>query len=216
VSASGSPRRENRSAQHEGTPVSARLPRPEGVDSLWALGLGRLRARVLAARGARVGAKAVVGPRCIVVRPRCLVLGERAWLEAETYLKMVADTAALELGEHVFVGRGAEFDVMREVSVGAHTVIAPRCFVTDHNHGILPGWRIDEQPCAVKSVVIGADVWLGAGVVVLPGVRIGDGAVVGANSVVTRDVAPMTVVVGVPARFLRMRASADGDSPCRP
>jgi acetyltransferase-like isoleucine patch superfamily enzyme len=70
---------------------------------------------------------------------------------------------------------------------------------------MLPGLRIDQQSCGVEPVAIGSDVWLGTGVVVLPGVSIGDGAVVGANSVVTRDVAPMTVVAGVPARFLKTR-----------
>jgi len=105
----------------------------------------------------------------------------------------------------VFVGRGAEFDVAGEVTVGAHTVIAPRCFITDHNHGTHSARRIDQQPNAVARVTIGADVWLGAGVVVLPGVTIGDGAVVGANSVVTNDVANLTIVAGAPARVLRTR-----------
>ena len=56
-------------------------------------------------------------------------------------------------------------------------------------------------------MIIGSDVWLGANVVVVPGVRIGDGAVVGANAVVTRDVPPMAIVAGVPARLLRYRDS---------
>jgi acetyltransferase-like isoleucine patch superfamily enzyme len=190
--------------------VSALQPN-ERLDSLWTLCAGRLRARVLAARGARVGAKTAMGPRCIVIRPRCLELGDRVSLEADVYLKMVADSAALALGDSVFIGRGAQFDVAGRVAVGAHTVIAPRCFVTDHQHGTQPGLRIDQQPCAVAPVTIGADVWLGTGVVVLPGVHIGDGAVVGANSVVTKDVAPMSVVAGAPARFLRMRAAGNRD-----
>lgn len=56
-----------------------------------------------------------------------------------------------------------------------------------------------------KRTIIGNDVWIGAGVIVISGVRIGDGAVVGAGSVVTRDVEPYSVVAGVPARKLRMR-----------
>ncbi len=56
-----------------------------------------------------------------------------------------------------------------------------------------------------KKVVIGNDVWVGHGAVVLPGVSIGDGAVIGANAVVSRDVAPYTIVAGVPARPLRER-----------
>lgn len=56
-----------------------------------------------------------------------------------------------------------------------------------------------------KRVMIGNDVWIGHGAVVLPGVSIGDGAVVGANAVVTRDVAPFEIVAGTPARTLRRR-----------
>ena len=176
------------------------------VLSVLSILVGRVRARLIAVRGARVGAKAAVGPRCIVDRPWCVELGDRVLIEADVYLKIVADGAALKLGEHTFIGRGVEFDIMSSVSVGSHSLIAPRCFITDHVHGIRPDLRIDQQPCEAQPVVIGSDVWLGAGTVVLPGVKIGDGAVVGANSVVTSDVAPYTVVAGAPARFLRNRA----------
>ena len=152
-----------------------------------------------------MGSKVTIGRRCVVDRPWCVEMGERTQLEHDVYLKMVADTASLELGDFVFVGRGVEFDVMSEVTVGHHTVIAPRCFITDHNHGMKPDTRIDQQPSIAARTDIGADVWLGAGVIVLPGVRIGDGAVVGANAVVTKDVAPMTIVAGAPARPLRAR-----------
>jgi acetyltransferase-like isoleucine patch superfamily enzyme len=177
------------------------------VLSLWSIVLGRMRACLVAVRGARVGAKVSVGPRCIVDRPWCVDLGDRVLIEADVYLKVVADEASLKLGDHVFVGRGVEFDIMSSVSVGSHSLIAPRCFITDHVHGISPDLRIDQQPCRAEAVVIGSDVWLGAGTVVLPGVKIGDGAVVGASSVVTADVAPYTVVAGTPARFLRNRTA---------
>jgi phosphonate metabolism protein (transferase hexapeptide repeat family) len=59
-----------------------------------------------------------------------------------------------------------------------------------------------------KKVTIGNDVWIGHGAVVMPGVKIGDGAVVGANAVVTRDVAPYQIVAGAPARPLRPRFPA--------
>lgn len=177
----------------------------DGILSVSSIVLGRIRARLVAVRGARVGEKVAIGSRCIVDRPWCVELGDRVLIEADVYLKIVADAAALRLGEHTFVGRGVEFDIMSSVSVGSHSLIAPRCFITDHVHGIRPDLRIDQQPCEAQPVVIGSDVWLGAGTVVLPGVKIGDGAVVGANSVVTSDVAPHTVVAGAPARFLRNR-----------
>lgn len=175
------------------------------VLSVWPILAGRLRARLIALRGASVGAKVAIGSRCIVDRPWCVELGDRVLIEADVYLKIVADAATLRLGEHTFIGRGVEFDILSSVSVGSHSLVAPRCFITDHVHGIRPDLRIDQQPCEAQPVLIGSDVWLGAGTVVLPGVKIGDGAVVGANSVVTSDVAPYTVVAGAPARFLRNR-----------
>ena len=164
---------------------------------------------MLAMRGAKLGAKAALGPRCTVDRPWGVALGARVLLEADIYLKLVADEARLTLGDHTFVGRGTEFDVLFGVSVGSHSLIAPRCFITDHTHGVRSNPRIDQQPCVDAPVSIGSDVWLGTGVVVLAGVTIGDGAVVGANSVVTRDVAPMSIVGGAPARFLRQRATSE-------
>ena len=181
----------------------------ERLRSTSTLARGRIVARLWSARGARIGAKTCIGRRCAIERPWCVALGERVLLEPDVYLKIVADDASLRLGDFVFVGRGVEFDVVGGVTVGAHTVIAPRCFITDHNHGTLAAIRIDQQQGAAKAVTIGADVWRGTGVVVLPGVNIGDGAVVGAHSVVTKDIAPMTVAAGAPARFLRMREGVE-------
>ena len=175
--------------------------------SLASIARDRVRARVFAVRGASIAPKARFGPGCKVDRPWCLKIGSRFHAEAGVYLKIVSDEASLEFGDHVFVGRATEFDVIREVSIGDHTVIAPGCFITDHNHGTSPTLGIDQQACIAAPVIIGSDVWLGANVVVVPGVSIGDGAVVGANAVVTHNVPRMAIVVGVPARLLRYRES---------
>lgn len=182
----------------------------ESLLALAALACGRFRARLLALRGARVGAKATLGARCMTDRPMGVTIGGKALLEADVFMKLVDEAAILEIGDNTFIGRGVEFDTMERISIGRHSLIAPRCFITDHSHGTAAGFRIDQQPCAARPVRIGSDVWLGAGTVVLPGVTIGDGSVVGANSVVTRDVAAMTVVAGAPARLLGHRGAPDG------
>lgn len=171
----------------------------------WRLLRGRFSARVLRARGARVGAKSVVGLRCRVLRPWALSLGERCTLEDDVYCKIVDDSARVAIGGHVFVGRGAQFDVQRSISVGDHTVIAPGAFLVDHDHGLRADLRIDQQPCEAGAVAIGRDVWIGARAVILAGVSVGDGAVIGAGAVVTRDVPPLGVAAGVPARVIGWR-----------
>lgn len=172
----------------------------EHIRSLTLLLVGRFRAGLLRMRGAVVGAKVTVFPRVQVDNPWCLQIGERVRLEDGVCIKIVHDDARVVVDEFVFLGRGVQLDVQESVSIGKHSLIAPGCYITDHNHGIAPGLRIDQQPCTAEPVVIGEDVLLGANVVILPGVRIGDGAIVGPNAVVTSDVSPMAIVVGVPAR----------------
>jgi acetyltransferase-like isoleucine patch superfamily enzyme len=121
------------------------------------------------------------------------------------YLKTVGDTARITLGEHAFIGFGTELDIALELNVGRHALIAPGCFITDHVHARRAGTRIDDQGTDSRAVVIGDDAWLGAHAVVLPGVRIGEGAVVGAGAVVTRDVPAGAIVAGVPARVIGQR-----------
>lgn len=147
---------------------------------------GRIRVLFWQMRGAKVGSKCCVGANCRIDMPWCLTVGKRFVVEDNVYIKIVGDSSKLTIGDYVFLGRNVELDVMYKLSIGSHTVIAPGCFITDHAHGINSEQRIDQQPCIFSATEISADVWLGAGVVVLPGVKIGDGAVVGANAVVTK------------------------------
>jgi acetyltransferase-like isoleucine patch superfamily enzyme len=175
------------------------------IIDIFAITAGRTRSLWLTLRGADIGPKVTLGARCKVTKPWCVKLGTRSFVEADVYLKAVTENALLNIGSFVFIGRGTEFDVMERVSVGDHTQIAPGCFITDHNHGSAADLRIDQQPCVVGPVVIGSDVWLGVNVTILAGVTIGDGAVVAAHAVVTKDVPPMSIVAGVPARLLKDR-----------
>jgi maltose O-acetyltransferase len=88
------------------------------------------------------------------------------------------------------------------LSIGDRVSIAPRVTLVTSSHPNRSRIR-GFAPVSQGPIVIEDDAWLGAGCVVLPGVRIGRGAVVGANSVVQQDVAPLQVVAGQPARTIR-------------
>lgn len=167
--------------------------------------VARARSVMLSARGARLGEKVRLGPRISVHRPWSVHLGDRCVLEAEVFLKVVDDAAVLIVGSDSFVGRGTEFDVLQSVTVGRHTLIAPGCFITDHGHRFGAESRIDSQGCSALPVVIGSDVWIGTQSIILQGARVGDGAVIGAHSVVKGEIPAMAIAVGAPARIVGKR-----------
>ncbi|WP_404286000.1 DapH/DapD/GlmU-related protein [Glutamicibacter arilaitensis] len=103
----------------------------------------------------------------------------------------------IHFGENVFVNSGARFQDQGGIEIGAGSLIGHNAVITTLNRDIVPSRRADMHPA---RVVIGKGVWFGANVTVLPGVRIGDGAVVGAGAVVTKDVPAGVIVVGVPAK----------------
>ena len=89
-----------------------------------------------------------------------------------------------------------------KVSIGDRAGIAPRVTLVVSSRPTCSRIR-PYAPTSHGPIVIGNDAWLGTGVVVLPNVTIGEGAVVGANAVVTKDVSPYTIVAGVPAKLIR-------------
>lgn len=99
-----------------------------------------------------------------------------------------------ELGERTSVGQACSFLDLGGITIGARTMISPKVTLVTEGHPIQPAERADFV--TVAPIVIEADVWIGAAATVLPGVTIGHGSVVGAGTVVAKDVPPMTVVTG--------------------
>src|SRR3954462_634068 len=95
-----------------------------------------------------------------------------------------------------------------EIRIGDGVMIAPSVTLATTGHPVHPALREDFRRFS-EPIVIEDKVWIGSNVVVLPGVRIGYGSVIGAGSVVSRDVPPMTVAMGVPCRVVREISEAD-------
>jgi len=93
------------------------------------------------------------------------------------------------------------------IKIGKRVEIAPNCAFYPYNHEFALGEPVRNQPLTTRGgITVDDDVWLGVGVIVLDGVTIGKGAVIGAGSVVTRDVPDEAVAFGSPARVVRMRS----------
>jgi maltose O-acetyltransferase len=108
----------------------------------------------------------------------------------------------LSIGEDVVITGPLHVDLGAHVAIGDRTYIGHDVTLLTVDHEIASGKQRCGEPQA-GPVTIGSGAWLGSKVVVLPGVTIGDGAVVAAGAVVTRDVPANTLVGGVPARVLR-------------
>lgn len=106
----------------------------------------------------------------------------------------------IRLGERVFINSGCRFQDQGGVTIGDDSLIGHNTVLATLDHDMHPDRRGDMHPA---PITIGRKVWIGANVTILKGVRVGDGAVVAAASVVTKDVPSGSVVAGSPARVVR-------------
>jgi len=118
--------------------------------------------------------------------------------------------------ETLFIGNDCEFGDMTHivaydrVEIGDDVLIASKCFISDTNHGNYkgtdqsdPGQSPRKRRLVSKPTKIGNNVWVGENVVILAGVEIGDGCIIGANSVVTKEIPPQSIAVGTPAQVIK-------------
>lgn len=137
--------------------------------------------------------------------------GDSLWLEAVVQYGGARFEPRLEIGPHARVSDSVHIACLDRVTIGAHLLSGSRVLISDHAHGRYDGAEASDPaiPPALRPlhspspVTIGDNVWLGDGVAVLSGARIGDGCVIGANAVVTGVVPPGTLAVGAPARAIR-------------
>ena len=153
------------------------------------LGLPRYRCCLLLKKlflvlsGARVGRRVVIYPGVWIMPARNLVLGDD-----------------VDLAKDVLITTSGG------VSIGARTLVGYRTQIISGNHTIPPaGQRIFDAGHIPKPVLIGEDAWIGANCIILPGLSIGNGAVIGAGSVVTKDIPENCIAAGNPAKVIKER-----------
>lgn len=135
---------------------------------------------------------------------RRVYFGKNAYLYPQLYLE-TRQSAEIHIGDDVVISRGVHLVAYTSVQIGSGSMIGEYTSIRDANHQFGPGVAPRGSGVRSQPVRIGKCVWIGRGAVILPGVEIGDFAVIGANSVVTGNVLPGTVVAGAPARSLTTR-----------
>jgi len=161
----------------------------------------------LAGNSALVIGDDVFIPRTIEVRGNDdgrIVIGDCVSIDSGARLQ-VAHGATLSVGDRVGIGPYNFFNALDDLTIGHDTMFGPLISINCGDHGTDRCSPMREQLGTYGPVTIGADCWVGSMVVVTKGVTIGDGAVIGAGSVVTCDVPEYTVAAGVPAKVIRER-----------
>jgi acetyltransferase-like isoleucine patch superfamily enzyme len=132
-------------------------------------------------------------------------------LEAFSQYLSMSFTPRIVIKNNVVLNDYVHIGAVNYVEIGNNVLIASKVYISDHSHGIY-GENNQSSPDVPpanraltndQSVIIEDNVWIGEGVSVLPGVRIGYGSIIGAHSVVTRDVPPYTIAVGIPAKVIK-------------
>lgn len=126
-------------------------------------------------------------------------IGEGVYLEPPVHANWGIST---HFGDHVYANFNLTLVDDGEIFIGDHTMIGPNVTLVTTGHPIRPDLR-ERVAQFSEPIHIGRNVWIGANVTVLPGVTIGDDAVIGACSLVTKDVPANSVAVGTPARVVR-------------
>lgn len=106
----------------------------------------------------------------------------------------------IQLGKNVFINHGCSFLDMGGITIEDDVLIGPKANLITENHPLDPGNR---RALVTKAITIKKNAWIGAGVTILPGVTVGENAVVAAGAVVSKDVPDNVVVAGVPAKIIK-------------
>ena len=136
-------------------------------------------------------------------RSKGIVFGDQVTLDRYAYVQ--GGDGGVRLGHRVGINNFSIVNGTGGVDIGDDTLIGPGVRIISYQHQYAAGKTIRSQPSDKQAIRIGKDCWIGANAVILAGVVLGDGAIVAAGAVVTRDVPGNTVVAGVPASILKTR-----------
>jgi acetyltransferase-like isoleucine patch superfamily enzyme len=176
------------------------------IDTAFAIPRNYLISRKLGIKRVKIGPRAYLRGLSAVSIGEDFAAEQGLWLEAIHRYNDQRFTPRIVIGEHVRISHFVHIAATHFVEIGDNVLMGSKVIITDHNHGLYS--RRDSSPMIPpvlrpldddQKVFIGRNVWLGDGVVVTPGSSIGEGAVIGANSVVLGSIPPFTIAAGAPA-----------------
>ena len=121
------------------------------------------------------------------------------------------DMVKIRFGKNVQLNDYVHMVGMENIEIGDNVLMASHIFISDNSHGSYKGDELDSDPSVapinrqypVASIKIGKNCWIGEGSIIMPGVEIGEGSIIGAHSIVNRDVPSWTIAAGTPAKIIK-------------
>jgi acetyltransferase-like isoleucine patch superfamily enzyme len=158
-----------------------------------------------------LGRNIFIDDRCLIYKARNggpVNLGNKVCIYRDTIIE-TGQNGYFLMGDHSSIHPRCQINAYLEpILIGQNVMIAANCSLFSYDHGIAAGVPIREQPLSSRGpIIIGNEAWIGTRAIVLSGVSIGEGAVIGAGSVVTRDIPAGAIAVGNPAKVIRLRSN---------
>lgn len=154
-----------------------------------------------------VGPKTIVGEQTAMVNSMNIRIGSHCLIKDRVYLRAGID-GSISIDDGAALNSFVQLYGHGGIVVGKYTQIGPNTVITTTGHD----YRSSDLETAYSPIVIGERVWIGANCTILGGVTIGDQAVIGAGAVVTKDIPPFSVAVGVPAKVVRTFDQTAGET----
>lgn len=147
-----------------------------------------------------------VGKRCKIVNRKSVYFGKGVQIASDCLIYLNNKSCRVTIGDNSYIGMFSRIATNNKIAIGKNVITGPNVFIANYNHE----YRDINKPISDQGtsgdnniVVIGDDCWIGTHVCIVGNIRIGKHCVIGANSVVTKDVPDYCVVVGTPARVIK-------------
>lgn len=170
----------------------------------------QIRAKWLEREFKHMGNKVMFGKIGLLKGAECISIGERCNFGDYFFLTAWTrySTPSITIGNHCFFGAFLHITSTNRIVIGDNCLTGKHVTITDNSHGETDIKSLEMPPLkrvfvSKGPVIIGNNVWIGDKVTILPNVTIGDGCVIAANSVVTKDIPPYSVAAGIPAKIIK-------------
>lgn len=174
------------------------------ASDMWHYSWAVARARWYFRHASYLGPRVRLWGRPVVTCQGTMIINERVRLVSTITPLQIASLQGghLEIGSSTYINFGCSIAATHFIRIGPHCSIGPYVMMMDNDwHRLEPEHRNERPPS--EPIILGENVWLGARVIVLRGVSIGDHSVIGAGSVVNRDIPPRSLAAGMPAKVIR-------------